>query len=100
MSPLWVALTHNGANTIKAINNADLRNISSLRRHRLVLALMISLRFSRDARRIFTVPTRDARRIRTHLGRRNHSFERQVTQRISFDKLSDLLDSHVRRDQL
>src|SRR5689334_1159928 len=88
------------AKAIKRNNNVDLRNISALRDHRLMLAFPVRLRLARYPRRVLTVPTRHACGIRTQPARRDHSFKRQITQRISFDKLPYLLDTHVRRDQL
>src|SRR6185369_17067454 len=64
-----------------------------------MLALPERLRFARNPRGILTVPTGHTRCVRTHTRRRDHSFKRQVTERIGLDELPDLLDTHLRRDQ-
>src|ERR1043165_7931340 len=65
-----------------------------------MLAFPQRLRFSRDARRVFPIPARHARIIRSQPGRSNHSLERQITQRVGLDELSYLFDAHLRRNQL
>src|SRR6185369_2133839 len=74
--------------------------IRSICGHRLVLAFPISFRIARDARRILPIPTRDTGRIAAQPAGRDHAFERQVTKRVGFDETANLLDRHIRRDQL
>jgi hypothetical protein len=51
--------------------------------------------FVGNPRWILLIPTRDAGRLGTYSNRANHSLKREVTKRVGFDELTNLINLHL-----